>query len=235
MSLPFLILILTLLLPIGAQLYLKSTFSTYSRIGVRRGLTGADVAGLILRDAEIAEVRDPSQYPNAAACGIEPVSGQLTDHYDPGSRMLRLSEPIYGGRSIAALGVAAHEVGHAIQHANHYAPLALRSAIYPVTSISSNLAWPLFIVGIFGQIPSLQLIAIALFGMAVVFSIITLPVEFDASRRALVALNNGGYLTQEELHGARKVLTAAALTYVAGTAVAILHLVRMILISRSSR
>lgn len=227
----FILLIPPVLLSLYAQLKVKTTFAKYSQVGTRSGFSGAEVAARILRDAGI-----PSSgvYGSSRGVAIEPVPGQLTDHYDPTSRVLRLSEPVYGGRSIAALGVAAHEVGHAIQHADGYTPMWLRSFVYPVSSIGSTLAWPLFFAGmIFPAFPQLMSIGIALFTFAVFFTLVTLPVEFNASRRALAALSRGGYLTSDELAGARKVLSAAALTYVAAAAMAIMELLRMVLIARS--
>jgi Zn-dependent membrane protease YugP len=146
--------------------------------------------------------------------------------------MLNLSQDVYYGKSIAALGIAAHEVGHAIQHARLYGPLALRNVIYPVCGIGSSLAFPLFIVGLFARSGVLMQVAIALYTFAVFFTLLTLPVEFNASRRALRALASGGHLTPDELAGARKVLSAAALTYVAAAAMAALQLVRMLILSR---
>jgi Zn-dependent membrane protease YugP len=165
---------------------------------------------------------------------VERVAGRLSDHYDPRKRVLRLSEGVYASNSLAALGIAAHEAGHAIQHGKGYAPLHLRNLIYPAASFGSTLAFPLFFIGfIFStrQGPSLLMdIGILLFAVAVVFSVLTLPVEFDASRRAMAMLREGSYLTSEELTGARRVLSAAALTYVASTAMAILQLLRLILL-----
>lgn len=222
-----------MLLAMWAQYKVKSTYAHYSQVGVRSNLSGADVASRILSDAAITLADEPERYPAGSACGLAAIPGELSDHYDPRSRMLNLSEDVYYGRSIASLGIAAHEVGHAIQHARSYAPLALRNVIYPTCSIGSTLAFPLFFVGMLGHIPGLLNIAILLFTLSVVFTVLTLPVEFDASRRALASLSKGGYLTAEELSGARAVLTAAALTYVAAALMAIMQLVRMLLIARS--
>ena len=231
---PTMILILpALLLAMWAQFKVKSTYAEYARVATRSGLTGAKVAGLILRDAGITLSDDPDRTPGSA-CGLASIPGDLTDHYDPRSRMLNLSEDVYYGTSIAALGIAAHEVGHAIQHARAYAPLSFRNVIYPVCSIGSTLAFPLFVIGLFihGGMGSILIQAgILLFTLAVVFSIITLPVEFNASNRALRALAKGGYLATDELAGARRVLSAAAMTYVAATVMAVMQLLRMLLLA----
>lgn len=229
----FVLLIPAVLFAFWAQWKVQSTYAKYSKVGTRSGLNGAQVAQRILRDANIQVSNDPMSYPGQAACGLEAIPGHLTDHYDPRARTLRLSEEVYGGNSIAALGIAAHEVGHAIQHAKMYGPLMLRNIVYPVCNVGSTLAWPLFLVGLF--IPSFRILlplGIALFLFAVFFTILTLPVEFNASRRALHNLAGGGYLTTDELAGARKVLSAAALTYVAAAAMAVLQLIRMLIIAR---
>ncbi len=237
-----LLLIPAFLFSLWAQFKVKSAYAKYSQIGTRAGLSGAEVAARILRDSNI-ELARGDQHPEGS-CGLESIEGELSDHYDPRDRTLRLSEPVYHGRSIAALGIAAHEVGHAIQHARLYAPLSLRNIIYPVTSIASTLSWPLFFVGLllppvdnmaraFTGGVSLLWVGVALFSLAVFFTLLTLPVEFNASRRALKALASGGYLQEDELHGARAVLTAAALTYVAAAAMALMQLLRMILLARS--
>lgn len=228
-----LLLIPAVILAAWAQHKVKSTYAKFSQVGNRRGLTGADVAALILKSERIELVDDPSGYPAGAACGLEAIPGQLTDHYDPRDHVLRLSEGVYHGRSVAALGIAAHEVGHAIQHARGYAPLAIRNIIYPVTGFGSFLAWPLFIIGLIAAWPPLMQAGIILFTGAVVFTVITLPVEFNASSRAIRALADGGHLDQDELQGAKKVLSAAAMTYVASTAMAVLQLLRMVLLANA--
>lgn len=215
-----------------AQLKVRSTYKKFAQVGTRSRMTGAEVAQRILRDENIEIADNPEDYPPGSACGLEAIPGQLTDHYDPRARALRLSESIYGGQSVAALGIAAHEVGHAIQHARLYSPLMIRNVVYPVCSFGSSTAWPLVIIGIIFGFPPLLYLGIFLFTFAVFFSIITLPVEFNASSRALRALSNGGYLAEDELAGARKVLNAAALTYVAAAAVAIMNLVRLLVIAR---
>ena len=215
------ILVPALILTMYAQYKVKSTYAKYSRVGVRSGMRGADVANAILRDAGVS------------VSELTPIPGNLTDHYDPRRRALRLSEGVYYGESVAALGVAAHEAGHAMQHSRSYAPLALRNVIYPVASIGTNMGQVLFFLGlIMSWNQMLMNIGIWLFSGAVFFTLLTLPVEFNASRRAMLALANGGYLEPDELKGARAVLRAAALTYVAAAMMAALQLLRMIMISR---
>jgi Zn-dependent membrane protease YugP len=225
-----------LLLSLYASWKVKHTFAKYSEVGTRSGLTGAEAAARVLSDSGIAVTGNVEGYPKAQACSIEATHGYLSDHYDPSAQALRLSEPVFGGRSVAALGVAAHEAGHAIQHAQGYKPLALRSLVVPITGIGSNLAWPIFFIGlILNSMPLggiLQQVGIAMFSFVVLFTLVTLPVEFNASKRALLALSNGGYLTQDEMFGARKVLNAAAMTYVAAAASAVMTLVYMLLRSR---
>ena len=221
------------LFTIWAQMKVKSTYAKYSQIATRSGMTGADVAASILRDENIELNNNPESMPDGAACGLEAIDGQLTDHYDPRSRMLRLSQDIYHGQSIASLGIAAHEVGHAVQHARMYSPLMMRNIVYPICGIGQTLAWPLFFIGLFLSQPMLLQAGIALFTLAVFFTVLTLPVEFNASSRAMRALASGGYLTDDELVGARKVLNAAALTYVAAAAMAVMQLVRMVILAKS--
>lgn len=210
-----------LILAIYAQNRVKSTFHKFSQIAARSRVTGAEVARQILNSS------------GAGYVTIEQSSGRLSDHYDPRKKALRLSQGVYDSHSLAALGVAAHEAGHAIQHHNGYAPLHLRNLIYPMASFGSTLAFPLFIVGFIftNGGPSLLMdLGILLFAVAVAFSVLTLPVEFNASSRALVMLREGHYLSEEELVGAKKVLSAAALTYVASTAMAIMQLVRLLIL-----
>ena len=214
----FPLLLLAFAFALYAQHKVRSTYANYSKVQVRARMTGADVAMHIMRDA-------------GAQCDIEAIPGQMTDHYDPRTRTLRLSQDVYYGRSIAALGIAAHEVGHAIQHARAYSPLMLRNVVYPVCSLGSTLAFPLFFLGLFA-VPALINVAIILYTLAVFFTLLTLPVEFNASRRALASLERGGYLDTDELAGARQVLTAAAMTYVAAAAMAVLQLLRMIMFAR---
>ena len=213
----------TLILSMFAQILVKSTFSKYSQIRCSRNMTGRDAALLLMKSNSIGDV------------AVEPVGGSLTDHYDPRTKKLRLSEPVYAQPSIAAVGVAAHETGHAIQHARGYGPLALRSTLVPVANIGSSMGPWLAIAGIFFTLPFLTNIGLLLFGAAVIFYVITLPVEFNASARALAILQSGNVLTQEELNGVKKVLTAAALTYVASALTAIMSFLRLLLLSRRRR
>jgi uncharacterized protein len=234
------LLIPAFLFALWAQMRVKSAYGRYSQVGTRSGLSGAEVAARILRDADIDLVQGEPGPTDAAVCGLAMTPGELTDHYDPRAKMLRLSEPVYGGRSIAALGIAAHEVGHAIQHARSYAPLSLRNVVYPMCSLGTTLAWPLFLIGFIFASPAveggwrepLMTAGILFFSVAVFFTVLTLPVEFNASRRALKHLAGGGYLDEEELAGARAVLSAAAMTYVAAAAMSIMQLLRMILLAR---
>ncbi|HEK85346.1 MAG TPA: zinc metallopeptidase [Candidatus Aminicenantes bacterium] len=220
----FWLLIPALIFALYAQNKVKSTYAHFSRLASSSRMTAAEVAEEILKYSPASDVR------------VERIPGHLTDHYDPRKKVLRLSEDVYDSPSIAALGVAAHEAGHAIQHARGYVFLALRNAIYPVASLGSNLAFPLFFIGLLFSRSGANVlmdVGIFLFSGAVVFTVITLPVEFDASRRALVILRERGFLNAQELSGARKVLQAAALTYVAATAMAAIQLLRMILIRQS--
>ena len=218
-----LLLIPAMLFALWAQYMVKSTFAKYSKIDAAAGYKGSDVALRILRESGIPDVK------------VEPVPGSLTDHYDPRSKVLRLSQDIYNGKSIAALGVAAHEAGHAIQHKHAFGAFQLRQTIFPVANIGSSLAFPLFLLGLIMTSPSLMDIGILMFAAAVLFQVVTLPVEFNASSRALAMLESRGYLQQQEIGSARKVLRAAAMTYVAATGVAAMNLVRMLLLSGSSR
>lgn len=222
----FVLLIPPLLLALSAQQKVKSTYKHFSQLVSTSRISGAQVAKNILQSSGASDVK------------VEKTRGQLTDHYDPRKRVLRLSEGVHDSSSLAALGIAAHETGHALQHHHKYFPLHIRNAIYPICSFSSSLAFPIFFVGfIFSrQGPTILMdIGILLFAGAVVFSVLTLPVEFNASRRALFLLRDGGYLRGKELDGARRVLSAAALTYVAATAMAAMQLLRMLLLRGSRR
>jgi len=221
----FFLLIPCLLLAFYAQARVRSTYAKFSRVGASSGISGSQMAREILNIGGASHVQ------------IEQTKGQLSDHYDPRKKVLRLSAGVHDSSSIAALGIAAHEAGHALQHQTGYAPLALRNGIYPVANIGSTLAFPIFIAGFFfsSRGPNILMdIGILLFSGAVVFSVLTLPVEFNASRRAVALLGERGYLRGQELDGARRVLSAAALTYVASTAMAAIQLVRM-LVMRGSR
>jgi len=208
-----------IILAMYAQGKVQSTFQRYSRVLSQRGITGAQVARKILDSYGLYDVE------------IELTGGHLSDHYDPRSRKVRLSNEVYRGSSLASLGVAAHEVGHAIQHDTGYAPLHIRNSIIPVTQIGSTLSFPLLLLGLFMGIPALAQLGVLLFTGVVVFQLITLPVEFNASSRALAILNSEGFLSREELSGTKKVLDAAALTYVAAALMAALNLLRLLIIS----
>lgn len=218
----FLLLIPALLLTVYAQIRVSSTFNKYAKVRSGRGLTGAEGARMLLDSSGLQNVT------------IEVIGGRLSDHYDPRSGTLGLSRDVAEGASLASLGVAAHEVGHAVQHAEGYAPMKLRSLLVPAASLGSNLGYILFLAGlIFFNSPLLVNVGILFFSAAVFFTVVTLPVELDASRRALASLSEKGILVSNEIDGARAVLRAAALTYLAAALMAILNLVRMILISRS--
>ena len=220
----YLLVLIGAVLCIIAQIRVKSTYSKYSRVRSRSGLTGAQAAQRILQLSGIYDVR------------IEHVRGELSDHYDPSNKVLRLSDSVYASDSIAAIGVAAHECGHAVQHNKGYAPLSFRTALVPVANIGSWAGVPIIILGVFlGMNQILIQIGIWVFALAVLFQIVTLPVEFNASGRALEMLNNYGMLEQDETGKCRKVLSAAALTYVAAAAAAILQLLRLLLLFGNGR
>lgn len=206
-----------------ASANVSRTFDKYSRFGCKKGTTGAEAAAMILRNAGITDVR------------IEHISGDLTDNYDPRSKVLHLSDSVYGSASVAAVGVAAHECGHAIQHQKGYLPIQIRSAIVPVVNLGSKLSWPVIILGlVLGSLNLLNL-GIILFGLTLLFQIVTLPVEFNASGRALRILDGSGMLYQDEMKGARRVLTAAAMTYVMATVSTLLQLLRLVILFGSRR
>jgi Zn-dependent membrane protease YugP len=220
----YLVLVLpAVLLAMWAQANVKSTFAKYSKVASKRGMTGFDAARRILDVSGLSHVR------------IGTVQGDLTDHFNPADNTVYLSDTVHSVRSVAAIGVAAHEAGHAVQHAVGYSPMKLRAAIIPITNIGSKLAMPLILIGVllsafYEMSYTLVYLGIACFGLSLVFQLITLPVEFNASRRAMIAISDASILTEEEQRGARKTLTAAALTYVAATAVALMQLLRLILI-----
>lgn len=216
------------ILSIWASLNVKNTFKKYSKSFSANGLTGAQAAQRVLQANGVTNVR------------IERVNGHLTDHYDPRSNLIRLSDQVYGNTSIAAIGVACHEAGHAVQHATGYAPIKLRSAIIPVTNIGSRLAMPLILLGIlFSYLGNfsytLVYIGIGCFALTLLFELITLPVEFNASNRAIQAIDKQNILSKEELKGAKKTLQAAALTYIAAAAVSLAQLLRLILLFGNKR
>jgi len=212
-----------LILSLWASGNVNSTFRKYEKQQSVRHITGAQAAQRVLSANGISGVR------------IERISGNLTDHYDPKSNVIRLSDSVYDSTSTAAIGVACHEAGHAVQYAQNYAPIKLRAAIVPITNIGSRLAMPLILLGLLlavGESVSYTFVylGIACFGLSVIFQLVTLPVEFNASRRAMEAIESGNLLTEEEQQGARKTLRAAALTYVAATAVALAQLLRLLVI-----
>jgi Zn-dependent membrane protease YugP len=214
----FVLLIPGVLLAMYAQFKVRGTFAKYSQVPTAAGRTGAEIAAELLRRRGLAGVK------------IEPVGGMLADHYDPRTRTLRLSPEVYGSASVSAVGVAAHECGHAIQHQEKYVPLAVRGAIVPVATIGTNAAWILFIIGMLVSNRFLMDLGILLFTGYIAFSLITLPVEFDASRRAVQVLQGEGLVMPREAEGVRAVLNAAALTYVAAAAMAVLQLVRLLVL-----
>ena len=212
-----------ILLSMWASSSVNSTFKKYSSHHSSRRITGAQAAQRVLSHNGVYGVR------------IERISGNLTDHFDPRTNVIRLSDAVHDSTSVAAIGVACHEAGHAVQYAQHYAPIKLRAAIIPITNIGSKLAMPLILLGVvlsfMGDLSTgLVYLGIACFGLSLVFQIVTLPVEFNASRRAMNAIANAGLLTVEEQRGARKTLTAAAMTYVAATAVALSQLIRLLVL-----
>ena len=218
---PTMILLLpAIALALWAQAKVRSNYNKFSQVPSRAGLSGADVARRILASRGLSEVE------------VRGVDGQLSDHYDPRNRSVNLSPAVYQGKSLAALAIAAHETGHAMQHGEEYFPLTVRSAIAPTVSIGSTLAFPLFFVGFLfaAKVGWLMDVGIWFFSAAVVFHLITLPVEFNASSRAMAILKDDGYLAQDEAVGAKKVLDAAAMTYVAAAAVSVMHLLRLLIL-----
>lgn len=214
----YLFVMLGAVLSMMASAKVRSTFSRFSRVRSTTGMTGAEAAQQILRSQGIFDVT------------VRPVAGELTDHYDPKSKTVNLSQSVYQQSSVAAIGVAAHECGHAIQDQVGYAPLRLRAAFVPAANLGSKLSWPLILIGIFiGLTPFIE-VGIWMFSLAVIFQLITLPVEFDASRRAVAILGNVGILNSQEVGYTKKVLSAAALTYVAAAAASILQLLRLFIL-----
>lgn len=219
----YVLIILVFLISALVSAKMNATFSKYSKVRSYCGMTGAQAAQRILSSAGIYDVR------------IEHVSGKLTDHYDPSNKVLRLSDAVYGNTSIAAIGVAAHECGHAVQHARNYVPLSVRSAIVPVANFGSQLSWPLFLAGLIFSFRPLLMIGILLFCAALLFQIVTLPVEFNASARALRMLDETGIMGKQEIRGTKKVLRAAAMTYVAAVIGSLLQLLRLLILSGAFR
>lgn len=220
----YLLILIGAILCIWAQMRVKSTYKKYSQVRSRSGMTGAQAAQRILQLSGIYDVR------------IEHISGELTDHYDPSNKVLRLSDAVYSSDSIAAIGVAAHECGHAVQHDKGYAPLTFRTALVPVANIGSKAGIPIILLGAILSMNQILIhIGIWVFALAVLFQLVTLPVEYNASGRALAMLGNYGMMAQDEVKGCRKVLSAAALTYVAAAATAVLQLLRLILLFGGGR
>lgn len=222
----YVLVLIGVVLSLLASARVKSTFNKYSRMRCSRGITGAQAAAQVLQNAGIYDVR------------IERAPGSLTDHYDPRNKVLRLSDSVYGQTSVAAVGVAAHECGHAIQHAKGYAPLKFRSVLVPVANFGAKIAWPLIIIGLLITSKSSMFLieaGIIAFSLSVLFQIVTLPVEFNASRRAIRCIADTGMMYGDEIVAAKKVLNAAALTYVASAASAILQLLRLVLLTGGRR
>ena len=224
----FVLVLPCIILSLWASSSVNSTFNKYSRVLSHRQITGADAAQRVLFANGVRNVR------------IERVSGNLTDHYDPRTNVIRLSDSVYNSTSVAAIGVACHEAGHAVQYAENYAPIKFRAAIIPITNIGSKLAMPLILIGILfnflGNFSyTIVYLGIACFGLSLVFQLVTLPVEFNASRRAMAAIERDQILSAEEQRGARKTLKAAAMTYVAATAVALAQLLRLLILFGGKR
>lgn len=212
------LIIVGMLLCLAASGNVSATYRKYSKTENARGMTAAEVAERILKGAGISDVR------------IERIEGELTDHYDPRNKVVRLSEGVYYSKSVAAIGVAAHECGHVVQHYNGYLPIRVRNAIVPVVNFGSKLSWPLILLGVLFGLTNLVDIGIILFTLVLLFQIVTLPVEFNASKRAISVIRDTGILYGEEITGAKKVLNAAALTYVAGVIATALQVLRLFLL-----
>lgn len=222
----YILVLIGVVLSLLASAKVKSTFARYSRVRSYSGLTGREAAEQILHRNGIYDVQ------------VVHIAGNLTDHYDPRNKTLALSDPVYNSTSVAAIGVAAHECGHAVQHDVGYLPLSIRGALVPVANFGSTLSWPLILIGLFinGQMSAMLInLGILLFTAAVLFQIVTLPVEFNASHRAVKALGTTGMLRDDEVKGVRSVLTAAALTYVASAAAMILQLLRLLILTNGRR
>ena len=219
----YILVIIAFALSLFASMGVNATFARYKKIGSSRGMTGAEAARKILDDNGLYNI------------GVEHISGNLNDHFDPRSNVIRLSDATYSDSSVAAIGVAAHEAGHAVQHAVGYVPIKVRNAIVPVVNISTHLSMPLFFIGLLLNMMGLAMVGVVLFSAALVFQLVTLPVEFDASHRALKILSASGMLSESEVGGARKVLGAAAMTYVAAAAATALQLARLLLLVNRRR
>ena len=214
----FIFVLPAVILALWAQIKVKSTFKKYSSVPSDGGMTGADAARMVLQQNGVTGVN------------VIPISGNLTDNFDPRDNVIRLSEPVYAAKTAAAVGVAAHEAGHAVQYARGYSPMKVRAAIIPISKVGSTLALPLVIIGLIFSWNFLAYAGVILFGAAVLFQLVTLPVEFNASRRAVECLSASGRISEEGLRGTKKVLTAAAMTYVAALFVALGNMIRLILI-----
>lgn len=219
----YILVVAAMMIAMFAQSRVQGTYAKYSQVQARSGRTGADVARDILYRAGLDQVK------------VEMVEGRLSDHYDPRARVVRLSREVFAGRSLAAFGIAAHETGHALQHHESYAPLAVRGAILPVVSIGSKMAFPLFLIGMLMSFNPLMNAGILLFSAVVFFQLVTLPVEFNASNRAVELLDSGGYITGDEAGPVKQMLRAAGFTYLAATAVALANLARLLLLRNSRR
>ena len=219
----YILVLIGVVLSLLASSQVKGTFAKYSKIRSYSGMTGREAAEQILRRNGIYDVQ------------VTHIAGNLTDHYDPRNKTLALSDPVYNSTSVAAIGVAAHECGHAIQHQKGYGPLVLRSTLVPAANIGSSLSWPIFVAGLIFSMRPLLMLGILLFGLAVIFQLVTLPVEFNASSRAIRILEGNGMLGESEITGAKKVLRAAAMTYVASLASSILQLLRLVILAGGNR
>ncbi len=218
-----LIVLPALIISVWAQIKVKSTFDKYSKIPTKRGITGADAARRVLNENGLYDVK------------IEHIRGELTDHYDPRANVIRLSDAVYSSTSAAAVGVACHEAGHAVQHAKHYFPIKVRMTIIPLTRFGSMLAMPLFFIGLLLATDALLVAGILLYSTVTLFQLVTLPVEFNASARALQAIKSSGMLDPKEYESSKKVLTAAAMTYVAALATSLLTLLRLLVLAGGRR
>ena len=214
----FILIIPAIIISLIAQMKVKTTFAKYSKIRTMRGLTGAQAAEAVLRNNGVVGVQ------------IERVSGELTDHFDPKANVIRLSDSVFSSNSIAAVGVAAHEAGHAVQYAEEYTPIKIRSVIYPIAQVGSYLSWILILIGLFMNFSGLIFAGIIAFSAAVLFQLVTLPTEFDASKRAIEGIKSTNSLDEDETKGAKAVLSAAAMTYVAAVIVSLAQLLRLLLI-----
>lgn len=223
MLLYLLFMVPTIILMFWAQHRVKSTFQKYSQVPNQRGMSGAEAARYILDSHGLSNVP------------VEPVAGELTDHYDPRNRTMRLSQPVYNGRSVAALGIAAHETGHALQHAEGYVPLKVRGALVPLASVGSNLGWIMVLAGVILGIVGIAWLGVAFFALGTLFALVTLPVEFNASSRAMAELQTMGFVDRTEYDQNKKVLNAAAWTYIAGFLAAAMQLLYYIMLVTGMR